>query len=198
MGAFVVVALGLWCFTGVFGDEDIQANTLDCSQHLQATGNGPISCTRIYFPVCGTDGNTYANECELCRHNQEKNKLVGKKHVGECPKMDCSEFRQAKGLMLCSKMAKPVCGTDDNTYVSKCDLCRQNLESNKNVAVKYGGQCIQIQDYCKNFSPNALMCPLNYMPHCGSDGKNYSNQCDFCIQALKSKGALSLQNFGMC
>nr|XP_028574220.1 ovomucoid-like [Podarcis muralis] len=198
MGAFVVVALALWCFTGVFGDEDIQANTLDCSQHLQATGNGLIICPRMYFPICGTDGNTYPNECELCRHNHEENKLVGKKDVGECAKMDCSEFRQAKGLMLCPKMAKPVCGTDDNTYVSKCDLCRQNLESNKNVAVKYGGQCIQILDYCKNFSPNDLMCPLNYMPHCGSDGKNYSNQCDFCIHALKSKGALLLQQFGSC
>ncbi|XP_060127601.1 serine protease inhibitor Kazal-type 6-like [Zootoca vivipara] len=139
MGAFVVVALALWCFTGIFGYENVQANT-----------------------------------------------------------MDCSEFRQAKGLMLCTKIAKPVCGTDDTTYISKCDLCRQNLESNKNVGVKYEGQCIQIQDYCKGFGPDDQVCPFNFMPHCGSDGNNYSNQCDFCINALKSKGALLLQHFGMC
>ncbi|XP_032998455.1 ovomucoid-like [Lacerta agilis] len=112
--------------------------------------------------------------------------------------MGCSEFTQAKGLVLCNKSYKPVCGTDDKTYASKCDLCRQNLESNKNVGVKYEGQCIQIQDYCKNYSPDQTFCPLNLMPHCGSDGKTYANNCLFCIDALKSNGALLLQHFGEC
>ncbi|XP_053558722.1 serine protease inhibitor Kazal-type 2 [Bombina bombina] len=41
-------------------------------------------CPRNLSPVCGTDGNTYANECILCFANRDSGRLVLIKRNGEC------------------------------------------------------------------------------------------------------------------
>ncbi|KAG2455918.1 trypsin inhibitor ClTI-1-like [Polypterus senegalus] len=33
-------------------------------------------CTRMYLPVCGTDGQTYGSECELCVDNMNRENQV--------------------------------------------------------------------------------------------------------------------------
>ncbi|XP_041725939.1 trypsin inhibitor ClTI-1-like [Coregonus clupeaformis] len=41
-------------------------------------------CTAQYDPVCGTDGITYGNECELCYENMKHNRHVHIRSKGEC------------------------------------------------------------------------------------------------------------------
>ncbi|XP_009081722.1 PREDICTED: trypsin inhibitor ClTI-1-like, partial [Acanthisitta chloris] len=45
---------------------------------------GLPGCPRDYHPVCGTDGQVYANECVLCLSNSENNKDVQIVKEGDC------------------------------------------------------------------------------------------------------------------
>ncbi|XP_061687192.1 probable pancreatic secretory proteinase inhibitor [Syngnathoides biaculeatus] len=46
--------------------------------------NGPVMCAMNYDPICGTDGNTYPNECALCDHRQITGLDIQKAHHGVC------------------------------------------------------------------------------------------------------------------
>ncbi|XP_038267896.1 ovomucoid-like isoform X2 [Dermochelys coriacea] len=43
-----------------------------------------IYCTAIYRPVCGTDGITYSNKCNLCSARWITGVNIGIKHEGRC------------------------------------------------------------------------------------------------------------------
>ena len=43
-----------------------------------------IECPKEKDPVCGTDGNTYPNECLLKARSCEENRTIAVKHPGQC------------------------------------------------------------------------------------------------------------------
>ncbi|XP_031953325.1 serine protease inhibitor Kazal-type 4 isoform X1 [Corvus moneduloides] len=45
--------------------------------HLQA-------CPLLYLPICGSDGNTYANECQLCVEKMKTRQDIRILKHGEC------------------------------------------------------------------------------------------------------------------
>nr|XP_045585768.1 four-domain proteases inhibitor-like isoform X2 [Procambarus clarkii] len=96
----------------------------------------PVACTANYAPVCGTDGQTYSNACQLeikaCKNPQLKLKVA---YEGRCrPANQCSD--------VCILNYDPVCGTDGTTYPNACALGIEACNFPElNIKVDYDGEC---------------------------------------------------------
>jgi len=112
-----------------------------------------LLCPRLLDPVCGSDGETYNNECEMrkksCESFREKNIIIAKKHIGECIKEKKQCFR------LCDRMAKPVCGSDGETYGSECMMKIAACEKDVILTKKYNGSCIPMENDTNEYEDGA-------------------------------------------
>ena len=67
----------------------------------------PVTCEKVYDPICGRDNITYRNECALrCEAKQRK------RSDGACkPKRRCK----------CKDPISYECGVDNKTYLNECE-----------------------------------------------------------------------------
>ncbi|XP_068815953.1 serine protease inhibitor Kazal-type 5-like isoform X3 [Struthio camelus] len=59
---------------------------LDCDRILHGVKGGRIFCSKSSQPVCGTDGKTYKNECDLCSAAMRASDYITVNYQGECRK----------------------------------------------------------------------------------------------------------------
>ncbi|KYO22918.1 ovoinhibitor [Alligator mississippiensis] len=206
----VLLALALSHFSdGALGSE------LNCSQYSRVAakdGKELIVCPRHLEPVCGTDGVSYSNDCGICVHNSKHEADIGVRHQGQCQQgllpEDCSKYpsrttKDGKVLVFCPRIYSPVCGTDDVSYSSLCEICAHNLEHGAHIGKKHDGECKKdIQKLnCSQYLSSAeqgTACPLILDEVCGTDGVTYASECTLCAHNREHRTSIDVKHDGTC
>ncbi|KAM4869393.1 serine protease inhibitor Kazal-type 5 [Urocitellus parryii] len=172
---------------------------LNCSDFQKGEKDGDFICTADDAAVCGTDGKTYRNRCELCAENQKTSSQVGIKGEGKCessnPEQDvCSAFRAyvKDGRLGCTRENDPVLGPDGRTHGNKCAMCAELfLKEAAENAKREGENRIRRnaeKDLCKEFENQVrngrLFCTRESDPIRGPDGRMHGNKCALCAEVF--------------
>lgn len=134
------------------------------------------NCSTREKNVCGSDGVTYRNECELLAKSCLRASNVTLSYAGACKPIDsCQQMNCSRGQRCvahststaecvcndaCSFAGLPVCGTDGVTYSNRCLLELAACKKGITLSVLREGACLPAnaseEDECQQCLPETM------------------------------------------
>ncbi|KAH7642712.1 agrin-like isoform x4 [Dermatophagoides farinae] len=177
------------------------------------------NCSNEYDPVCGSNHQNYANECEMRSYACSRQIDITVLHHGVCGQCypECQYYSKCqlneKNIpecicpQVCIRVDQPVCGDNGVTYENECELrvasCRirkqikiqfnSSCDLCHNVICHYGATCVDGECLCTDNCQNNLVEPL-----CANDGNTYRNECEMNRMACNSRKELIALFYGQC
>lgn len=124
---------------------------------------------QIQSPVCGSNGVTYSNECELraaACSKKEYLTVASKAVCNICFNVHCKYgARCENGNCICPTDCPsnfdPVCSTDGVTYLNECQLRVTACQTNSDITIAFYGDCQE----GKSFDTGKLFTIQNVFKH---------------------------------
>ncbi|KAI5624123.1 tomoregulin-1, partial [Silurus asotus] len=146
-----------------------------CSADLQCVCQ--FQCHEKYIPVCGSNGDTYQNECYLRQAACTQQRPVSLVSPGACDPDSSSGSGDGDD---------EGSGTDTNRKLNKCSNC------------KYGAECDEDSEDEDSCSCKIDCSGHNENPVCGTDGNSYNNPCLVREASCLKQEQIDVQHLGRC
>ncbi|XP_036359766.1 agrin isoform X5 [Octopus sinensis] len=184
----------------------------------------PTSCEPVLRPICGSDGVTYDNECQLQKDACQNELPIILKQRGPCGvKQPClnhhcnfhgvcvvREGRAECDCPTCSEEFDPVCGMNGISYTNECKLRLENCQKRSDVKVKHKGLCngcenqrCEFYAVCQSDGKNAkCVCPSACVEVenkvCGTNRITYQNECELKVASCRDQKLIEVESRGDC
>ncbi|XP_015793858.1 agrin-like [Tetranychus urticae] len=167
---------------------------IKCDYHsvcqIDANGHGKCicikNCSHIKMPICGSDGVSYANECELRLASCTKKEYLTIASKGPCDicfNVHCKYGARCEtGLCVCPSECpqtyEPVCSTDGLTYINECQMRVNACQKNVELGISFYGEC---QD---KGGPESIGSGVGYIKTCDHNTCRFGGVCDYDAEGV--------------